>query len=250
MKQPEKSEVKPEADNAAVDGFKFRNGLTETEVKDRIASVIVNMIGVLICFTLIFGFPFGEALYGTKGVLLVSLIAVFLYVILQSFGIFHHYVSVNEKKRWNYISAYPQIICSKHFLKPSLKRKMLFYYDVRCRAEKCSQDEFMTGIKQVTGLIDTDTRSYREGDRFYVSLWSEKTRTAGNADIDVLEIRDTEGISYDYAINAVLAELKNDASRPDGYVKQISVVICGNSPISKGAKAVFEHEFGKIERRL
>ncbi|MCP4351285.1 MAG: hypothetical protein GY795_37955 [Desulfobacterales bacterium] len=158
-----------------------------------------------------------------------------------------HYASDNEKRIWNYIPSYRHLICSRHFFRPFRKRKALFYHDVRCRAKNCSQNEFMTGIKQVTGVIGaSSTPSYSEGDMFYISLWSEKTRTARNADIDVLEIRDAEGISYDYAINAVLIELKNDASRLRGYVKQIPVVICGNPPVPEGAKAVLEHEFGKI----
>ncbi|MCP4353067.1 MAG: MFS transporter [Desulfobacterales bacterium] len=249
MKQPEKSEIKPEADSAAVDVYKFRNELTETEVKDRIVSAIAHITAVTVFVMIIAVLPLESALHGTSGVFLASSLVVFLCIIFFPAFWFFRDPSLNEKKRWDYISAYPQLICSKHFLKPSLERKMLIYYDVYCRAEKCSQDEFMTGIKQVTGLIGTDTLSYREGDRFYANLWSEKTKTAGNADIDVLEIRDT-GVSYDYAINAVLTALKNDASRPGGYVKQIPVIICGNPPIPEGAKAVLEHEFGKIETRL
>ena len=43
-----------------------------------------------------------------------------------------------------------------------------------------------------------------------MSLWNEQEKKACNADIDILEIRESDGVSYDYAINAVLNVLKND----------------------------------------
>ncbi|MDM8523118.1 hypothetical protein QUF80_07080 [Desulfococcaceae bacterium HSG8] len=96
------------------------------------------------------------------------------------------------------------------------------------------------------GLIGSGGIFELQRDRIYINLWSESDKKAGNADIDILEIRDTAGINYDYAINAVLVSLKNDAPRPSGYVRQIPVVIYGNPPIPEGAMRILDHEFGEI----
>ncbi|MCP4352763.1 MAG: hypothetical protein GY795_45500 [Desulfobacterales bacterium] len=156
--------------------------------------------------------------------------------------------SVNEKQRWTYISDYPCLFCERHLLKPVKIKKALFYSDVRCRAKGCSH-EFATGVKQVTGLIGADTDYSRKQDRVYINLWSEEQKTARNADIDILEIRDARGISYDYALNATLVTLKNDASRPKRYVKKIPVVIHGNPCISEGTKVMLEHEFKEMKSK-
>ncbi|MCP4106750.1 MAG: hypothetical protein GY749_14630 [Desulfobacteraceae bacterium] len=68
------------------------------------------------------------------------------------------------------------------------------------------------------------------------NLWSEQEKKAGNADIDILEIRSNSNISYDYAINALLITLKNDASRPTEYVKQIPAVIEKNAVIPESVR--------------
>lgn len=105
----------------------------------------------------------------------------------------------------------------------------------------------MTNVKQVIGLIGGNISNYKQdGDKVYVNLWFESEKKARNADIDVLEIQETAGISYDYAVNAVLNELKNDVSRPSKYVKNISVVIKGSPTLSENSKMILELEFGGI----
>ena len=108
----------------------------------------------------------------------------------------------------------------------------------------------MKGIHEIVGTIGADIMSLREaGKQVYLDLWSEQEKKARNADIDVLEIRNSPGISYDYAINAVLVTLKNDTSRPSNYVKGIPVVIKENTPISEESMRVLRQEFGGIQRR-
>ena len=102
-------------------------------------------------------------------------------------------------------------------------------------------------VRTVIGLIGGNVDDYRrDGDKVYVNLWNEADKRALNADIDVLEIRKTDGISYDYAVNAVLNVLKNDVSRPRKYVKNIPVVIRGNPSLSDNSKMILENEFGGI----
>ncbi|MDM8523119.1 hypothetical protein QUF80_07085 [Desulfococcaceae bacterium HSG8] len=182
---------------------------------------------------------------GYTGVIAALLFIVFTRPYNGFFLPFRH-ASQNEKERWHYLSAYPRLFCQNHLMKPCKVRRSLFYYDIRCRAKDCPQ-EFLAGVRKVAGLIGGNAGDYRrDGDRIYINLWSESEKKAGNADIDVLEIRDTAGINYDYAINAVLVSLKNDASRPAGYVRQIPVVIYENPPIPEGAMRILEHEFGEI----
>ncbi|MDM8525435.1 hypothetical protein QUF80_18870 [Desulfococcaceae bacterium HSG8] len=185
---------------------------------------------------------------------LTGIVIIFLSLIFMSayqrFLLHFHYASQYEKKIWPYVFFHPRIFCKKHLMRPRKLRKALFYYDVRCRA-KDESHEFIRGIREIVGLIGSNADEFeRDRDRLYINLWSESHKKAINADIDVLEIRDTEGISYDYAINAVLVTLKNDASRPGEYVRQIPVIIRGNPLIPEGAMRILGHEFGKIRKKV
>ena len=96
-------------------------------------------------------------------------------------------------------------------------------------------------------MIGGDVSDYRQdGEKVYVNLWFESDKKTRNADIDVLEIHESNGINYDYAVNAVLNVLKNDVSRPRKYVKGIPVIIRGNPPLSENSRMILEHEFGGI----
>ncbi len=145
---------------------------------------------------------------------------------------------------------HPYLFCRKCVLRTKRIQKTVglleTYEFIACRnCETCLY--LIKNIRQVIGLIGSNIEDfYQNGDKIYISLWSEQEKKARNADIDVLEIRDTKGINYDYAINAVLVTLKNDASRPREYVKNIHVVIRGNPPIPEGAKVILNHEFGGI----
>ena len=112
-----------------------------------------------------------------------------------------------------------------------------------------SKEGRIEGVKKVVGLIGADVKDYRkDGEIFYVSLWNEQEKKACNADIDILEIRESDGVSYDYAVNAVLNVLKNDVSRPRDYVKGIPVIIRGNPPLSENSRMILTHEFGGIKK--
>ncbi|MCP4110240.1 MAG: hypothetical protein GY749_32755 [Desulfobacteraceae bacterium] len=186
--------------------------------------------------------------YALLGGITLVLSIIFIYI-YNLFLLHFKSASENEKERWDYISAYPRVFCEKHFLKPVVIRKALFYYDVRCRARYC-RHTFITGLREVTGLIGSDIDKYKKDrNRAYVSLWSEPNKKARNADIDVLEITEAKGISYDHAISAVLMALINDASRPREYVKKIPVVISGNPSISEGSMKILKYEFGGIVNR-
>ncbi|MCP4347794.1 MAG: HEAT repeat domain-containing protein [Desulfobacterales bacterium] len=149
--------------------------------------------------------------------------------------------------------AYPYLLCSVCFVraekikvKPYMSETYTF---IGCRHCNCCQ-RLIKGIRQTVGLIGGDIENFSvNGDRGFVSVWSEQEKKARNADIDILEIRESENISYDYAVNAVLITLKNDVSRPPEYIKTMPVAICGNPAIPKGAMLILEHEFGEITKK-
>ncbi|MCP4352183.1 MAG: HEAT repeat domain-containing protein [Desulfobacterales bacterium] len=145
-----------------------------------------------------------------------------------------------------FMESYPDLLCSACFLRAA-KTTSDGYSFVACR--HCGRSSYLIkNAGQAVGVIGGDIDEYQvKDDKVYINLWSEDRKTARNADIDTLEIRDSEDISYDYAINAVLITLKNDVSRPPEYVKNIPAVICGNPPIPDGARLVLDHEFDRIE---
>ena len=108
-------------------------------------------------------------------------------------------------------------------------------------------DKRLTNINKIVGLIGGDIQDFRQdGELLYINLWNEAEKKATNADIDLLEIQESNGISYDYAVNAVLNVLKNDVSRPRDYVKGIPVIIKGNPSLSENSQMILQHEFGGI----
>ncbi len=149
-----------------------------------------------------------------------------------------------------YQESYPHLICGKCFLKTKKNKikplRFKAFVFVACRS--CGTSiHLLQNIRKVVGIVGGDIEDYyTEKDCIYINLWSESQKKARNADIDILEIREAQGISYEYAINAVLVTLKNDVSRPKEYVKNIPVVIYGNPPVPKGARLMIAHEFGEI----
>ncbi|MCP4344797.1 MAG: HEAT repeat domain-containing protein [Desulfobacterales bacterium] len=142
---------------------------------------------------------------------------------------------------------YPNMICRKCFLRAKIiELKKGKYTFTGCR--HCHKSVYLVkNITRVIGQIGCGNEDFRtDEDRAYVSLWSETQKKARNADIDILEIGNPGGVSYEYAINAVLITLKNDVSRPPEYVKNIPVVIYGNPLIPEGARLILEHEFGEV----
>ncbi|MCP4346602.1 MAG: HEAT repeat domain-containing protein [Desulfobacterales bacterium] len=150
-----------------------------------------------------------------------------------------------------YQESYPHLICKKCFLKTKENEieagvfKKFVY--VACRG--CNTWlHLIQDIRTSVGVVGGDFEDYyTDKDRIYINLWSEQEKKAGNADIDILEIRSNSNISYDYAINALLITLKNDASRPTEYVKQIPAVIEKNAVIPESVRVILEHEFGGIK---
>jgi len=150
----------------------------------------------------------------------------------------------------HFLEGYPCLFCTDCFLrsmKETAKISIFKSYDyVVCRC--CGSSlRLIKNVKEVVGLIGGDDHNCQlNGESFYVNLWNEVEKKARNADIDILVIQETTGISYDYAVNAVLNVLKNDVSRPGKYVKGIPVIIRGNPLLSENSKMILEHEFGGI----
>lgn len=150
------------------------------------------------------------------------------------------------------LGLHPHLLCKECLLrskKESAKAGVFKSYTyIACRCCNGSIN-LLRNVKKVIGLIVGDVKDYKQdGEKVYVNLWSETEKKARNADIDILEIRESDGISYDWAVNAVLNMLKNDVSRPRGYVKGIPVIIKGNPPLSENSVSILKNEFGGIAR--
>ena len=154
--------------------------------------------------------------------------------------------SRKEQARWNYVTAYPALLCPVHHARPTRRRNALFYSDVACRHKDCQSESFEVGIKQVVGVIGDITQE-RTGETFYVSVWNEAEQQGHNADLDVLEIRAADHITnYDHVIDAVLAVLRNDLSRPKDYLKHVPVYL-KDVQVSEQARRSLQAHFARIE---
>ena len=158
-------------------------------------------------------------------------------------------VTENQKLSYGFFDA---LKAFKHHrlycIKDHLRVRKIFVKNTYVGCRGCgNSNNLVKGIKAVVGLIGDDIKDYKQdGEKMYVNLWFESDKKARNADIDVLEIHESNGINYDYAVNAVLNVLKNDVSRPRKYVKNIPVVIRGNPPLSENSRMILKHEFGGI----
>jgi hypothetical protein len=83
-------------------------------------------------------------------------------------------------------------------------------------------------------------------DKVYVNLWFEDKKKSRNADIDILEIRNSANINYGYTIASVMTTLKNDLSRPRDYLKRIPVVFTDSPPIPADSMKDLEYNFAGI----
>lgn len=150
-----------------------------------------------------------------------------------------------------FTKLHPDLLCSKCFSRTRIFELTLGLLKnetyVACRhCKSCFHLIKNVSKGKVTGVIGSNIENYSvTGDKVYINLWSEQQKKARNADIDVLEIENSGEISYDYAINAVLITLKNDVSRPAGYIRGISVVI--HEKLPAGTMRMLEHEFGEIQ---
>jgi len=151
------------------------------------------------------------------------------------------------------LESFPDLFCRKCFLETKIEDSFSPFSYVVCRG--CGSSlHLIKDIKEVRGFIGGDIESFKINNGIaYVNLWFEHNKKTRSADIDVLEIRESySSISYDWAINAVLNELKNDVSRPSDYVKHIPVIIKGNPPLSENSMKILKYEFRDIksEKRL
>jgi HEAT repeat protein len=150
------------------------------------------------------------------------------------------------------VSSFPNLnlLCMRCYLRAEKRTARVgifssFQYVV-CR--RCGSSSYLReGVRKVVGMIGGEVKDYELRDGvLYLSLWTEEKKEGRNADIDILEIIDTEGISYDYAINVVIRTLKNDVDRKSDYLKNIPVIIKGNPPIPPGFMNLLQKEFKEI----
>jgi hypothetical protein len=122
------------------------------------------------------------------------------------------------------------------------------YEDGERYCEHCGSSSFLKNVKCVIGLIGSNIEVYQlEGDKFYINLWDKENEIARNADINILEIRNTKSIkNYDFVINSVYTTLYNDVSRDKNYLKGVSVIIKGNPRISEDVLNMLKKNFKEV----
>ena len=81
---------------------------------------------------------------------------------------------------------------------------------VYIQCKKCGEvKDIRNGIEWVVGRV-SDKRFQNEGNgKLYLGLWNEKQKDARFAEIDELEIQAGKKIGYDWAVNAVIENLRN-----------------------------------------
>jgi len=180
------------------------------------------------------------------------LLIVFIIIIPIIFGILNIISSFIHKPFYkillpiiiNYI--HQNVLCKNcfHICKPL---KSNYENGVRY-CEHCNSSNFLKDIKYIIGIIGTNIEIYQlEGDKFYINLWDKENEIARNADINILEIRNTKSIkNYDFVINSVYTTLYNDVSRDKNYLKGVSVIIKGNPRISEDVLNMLKKNFKEV----
>lgn len=108
------------------------------------------------------------------------------------------------------------------------------------------------GIREIVGvvggaLLPLPYRAHhREGETFYVEVWSEQDLTACHADIDRLAIRAGNVSNYERALNAVINVLRGDVSRSAAWYRNVPVTLEDTLPLPAGAVRMLEDTFMAI----
>ncbi|MFN3395680.1 MAG: hypothetical protein ACK4Z9_02645 [Thermodesulfovibrionales bacterium] len=144
------------------------------------------------------------------------------------------------------LSYYRKILCTNclHYSRPLKAR----YNNGERHCEYCGSNSVMDrrflSVKEVIGLIGGGIKDFRiDHNKVYVNLWFEDEKRARSAEISSLEIRRAKNLSYGWAIEAVLNELKKDMTIK---VKGIPVFIRDNLEIPSDAMKILRAEFKDV----
>ena len=163
-------------------------------------------------------------------------------------------------KKFN--NSFFHFLCTKHFLRVERITDFIEYNYLKNFSEEmdrytsityiacrgCADTLFLVpNIKQVIGVIGGYIYNFeQDGDNIYVNLWYKGQ--ARNADIDILEIRNSPNIdNFDTVINSVILKLYNDVSRDCNYLKNIPVIIRGSPSISEETKNMLIGNFKELK---
>lgn len=153
----------------------------------------------------------------------------------------------NEKRNYSVIKEYPSVICSKHFRK--VKSINSFGYKSMCCIYDNSCNIFKNYIiaKLIIGTIGKDEDDLVIDNCFYTNIYNHRDDSIKNADFDFIEIHENNNIiNYDTIINKTVSFLYNELNRLKS-LREITVIIYGDLPISKNTKRLLEEKFLKVE---
>ena len=119
-----------------------------------------------------------------------------------------------------------EVICTEHHTRAELHKEEDWQYPICRRCKKV--DHLVTGVRSIRGVIGPTSEGFSEEGTYEVALWDAKTKKPVYADISVIEVRAGAEMDYDWAINAVLDELRNDERNQD---QVLPVEIHGDPPL-------------------
>ena len=160
----------------------------------------------------------------------------------------HKINSVNQRLLGDFL----YVLCLQCLLRAERRTVKYGFFSRRtwvvCRG--CGHSTYlMTGVLKVIGLIGGDSVHVKHTDSTVtVKVWSESDKSARNADIDRLVIRDGNVDNYERAVNAVVNALHSDVSRPADWCKKIPVIIEGEPALSIGAMRMLEDTFMSVQK--
>lgn len=101
-----------------------------------------------------------------------------------------------------------QVYCTEHRTRAKMLKQNAWEYPVCRRCQRV--DTLISDVITLRGIIGVADPGLGEKGQYEVKVWDEVNKTPTYADIDVLEIRAGVDMDYDWAINAVLGELRNE----------------------------------------
>ena len=163
-------------------------------------------------------------------------------------------IALKQKEYYDIPDKFPDfpnrssdLICDMHFTR--IVEKSLFGHKiVHCRtSKKCFSLGRIIHARLLIGVIGDYKRSRKFDDEYSTMIWNNETKTIIDGDYDVIEIQEGSEIEdYNSVVNKIITFLYNQIKRYKP-VKEITIRVEGNPPISESTKRLLEERFLKIE---
>ena len=131
--------------------------------------------------------------------------------------------------------AYPHLLCTNCHTRAEEHHHGRWTY-VLCR--HCGDVvDLITDVNKVVGRIGNFPRSAHEDGVYYLNVWNRGKNKAIFADLDELEIQGRCKFNYDWAVSAVVAQLREHIADPDWT---IPVTLRKNPPLDANSRKLLD----------